>query len=600
MSRLENTDLLLMEIPDPDGEGENPTCFRLVGFGGEFDETSTLQGLRGYHCDAETGLDVVEFSIPNLAAVVDPPAWVGDNAPRTFASGANVWITDFSHTACLSITKVGGGVLWDTTTLGGTNGFEFAAQFPLMGVDPATNRVMVWGEWIAATEVITDTIYGITRNTFGEESDAEREEQARGHSRYRGPVLLDAQTGALVAKRNHSTDTIPDDPFPGVTTQTYFEAEPFSYTVPAGGYAWSRFRAPNFSEYFYKDDVYPTEEHSDDPEVCPITASGIFEPGDVGDGAFTAIRNAYVSWLVNMFNDLAEARQATEPMRACRLRVNFPGHKLRTPGFPYTESEIDLNFSHIALPSEPAEIDPEPRFGFYFGTNQTGAVDYRRFPTWPRVPISDAHTSGLDWEHFDEYRPYIGVTPKGPFEGKYSLLGGDEGGDTIPNQFATPGATITMTTDIVWDGVAEETLEREKTIEPLFRISPSCFDGTLRVCGPRGGDGVIPPDLETVVSLPLTWAAFTQSGLVAWTYTHPSTGGMIACQAGTPIAVNCGGSILYFTFCQIGAAWKCIILDEEGGLVGSPTSPDGMLEAIFDGRHFISADGTKRWGPALD
>ena len=74
--------------------------------------------------------------------------------------------------------------------------------------------------------------------------------------------------------------------------------------------------------------------------------------------------------------------------------------------------------------------------------NKANTNDNRRFPLWPRVP-QDQDLAGQTvggtpqrWAYFEEYKPFIGVDPPGPFEGLWSV----EGGDLYSGVFSFSGA----------------------------------------------------------------------------------------------------------------------------------------------------------------
>lgn len=620
-------DLIHAKFPDDDA-GEPVERLAFFYQHAIFDEEGDLLASepRCGTVDAITGEDPASFYCGGAAGVIS------DGEGKIWGGGGMITLNSSSE-------DDGGGISWeiDLEALG-------VDSFQLFHV--AGGHCYGWGSWTQGTETITHTRISNDEEDWGETYYVDEEALARGHSRFQGIVQINADTGAFLGKTDSGDEAVFEDYLYGPTVQSV-HTDTFSYNIPRGlrtimggeddgdiveGPIYNlldELKIPNYEQYFFRDGVYPHDDHSEENNpyltayggsLLPPTSISGYDAGDTAAApyvaAWDAIREDYIAHQVAFIDDACDARiQGTEEMDAQRVKVNFPQHPLWSGTYTGTigvdaspiVTYMDLNMTDIRVSTTPPVTPPDdlltvpPKMGAYFSANMTDMLSNRPFRPYPRVPQDWAETNqnvgGVPqkWVHFDEYKPYIGNPDQGPFEGLWSL----EAGEDYDGSFSfyggcgdsAEGQAVTIEQSIIWLGSPEEQWERTRTSDPLYTIFPCAYDGECTIHGPRSWDGV-------QESWPAVWAQFKR-GVPQWKYTYTGDG---RATWGTPIPLRVKrdeeaeeSEILYFTFFVTASEWKVLVLDSEGALVAELPGAEGMLNPAFTGNAF--RENSKVWKP---
>ncbi len=594
----------------------------------------------------EVSADPISYQIlptPNetLASEARPLAWADESSGRIWVEGASIvfgW-NDGAPVVALD---------WELATTAPESGAGVLKA--VMG-----NRLIYSGTW-ETYETVVDYPMRTTRDQFGEVYETSRIERSRGHSLFRGTVVVDAVTGALVT-RNAYPGTEPAGQLEGSRFDALWESY-WDHEIPAKGYgsrpipgggpldeeavlipeeqAYSmldRLRVWRGNQFFYQAGAYPEPEggYPDPDETHPLIALGRENvtkqspyPPRVIDGVtynqgqwdeWEARRDQFMQAQAELLNAAARSRPnganglrgdylRISPYRGAFRQTSYWHEELesRAPYDPPIISDQYCSWTSVLGPSTPPGGTPRLWLDWGNPSGPTGLTS-----AIPRAPHDYAQAlTRPRYEYWDEARQEMlsnsDPDPTSYWRGAESISGAaeyDSGDFDLWAASVAVGTSIRVHRKIVWIGRGTW-YDRVATPLQHWRESPACNTGRLVVCGPEGGEYY---DLAsgTWVNRPLVWRAETNTGAQAWISTLPGSGGAVYGQAGTPIALDLGeDGICTLTPIILAGVPKIVIHSSTGEILGTPDGTADMLEAMFDRTRLVrqALDGdTQQWGP---
>ncbi len=594
----------------------------------------------------EVKADPISYQLPPTPAEVNaaearPLAWADEASGRIWIDGASLVLGNGDGVATVALD-------WELETTAPEAGAGVLKS--VMG-----NRLIYSGIW-ETYETVVDHPMRTDRHNFGEVYTTTRIERARGHSLFRGTVVIDAQTGALISRTAYSGSE-PAGQLEDSRFDSLWEAE-WDHRVPDRGYgarplpgggpldeeavltpethAYSmidRLRIWRGNQFFHTAGAYPEPEggYPDPDETHPlislgrenVTKQSPYSPRVI-DGvlynqsewdAWESRRDQYMVDQALLLNEAARSRPTGgNGLRGDLLRLTPYNGAFRQTSYwdatwetrvPFEEpiiSEQVCSFTSVLGPSSPP--GGGERLWLDFGnpsgvTGLTSAV--------PRAPADYAQAlTRSRYEYFDEARQEMlsnpDPDPSSYWRGAESISGAieyDNGDFDIWAALSGIDQDIRIERKIVWIGRGTW-LDRFATPIQHWRESPCCNTGRLTVCGPEGGE-YFDDAAGEMRARPLVWRAETNTGAQAWISTLPGTGGFVYCQAGTPIALDLGeDGICTLTPVLIGGEPKIVIHNPQGQILGTPDGTADQLEAMFDRTRLVRQaldGGTQQWGP---
>jgi hypothetical protein len=581
-TRMDGTDLLVINVGD-----ELDPIKRVVAIA----HSPDMGEIYVTHIDDATGEDLVEdifdgYDDPSIGLGTILADALTDDRPRTRCVGDTIWISASGAIHCVQVFEAGTVLLWTTDDREDVDQLNF---HPLMVVG---SRLLVAWEGEILRETITDNFLSIEPATFGDSAPEDREIQASGTSYLGGTMALNATTGAEISRRYSEEDPVTTDTAEGPQTHHLHQPAELTYEAPdrpldsmgdpePDGSIYTGFgelKIPRAYVWFWHEG-FEYDPMTDNPiDLTPAAAATPPNNSTATGIAWHVAQNARIEahqdLMATRFDAMAASRPVTTGAAASGIVADYC--QVKTNLVSTADADLgEVTWTDVRGPLAPPSLDYDDQYLLNQFESGSPAPFFPRFP----VDETDATTSPAS-DFWDDYHAdpdtWLGV-------GARPLSRGPVG-----------GATYTINQAVIWLERGED-LERARSGSPGWAIGRQCLAGNLVVSGPAARE------VESGVWAPLKWQALTASNTVAWSYTHPSTGGATFCDAGTPVAVTLSDSTLaVITFVVIGTSWKAICLNAlTGELIDSPiTSPTSMAAAMFDGAHFLRDDGGGRFGPA--
>jgi hypothetical protein len=610
---VDRTDLIITQHPKPPGDPGpyGPIAYRVTAM--VWDEENLR--VNAIFLNGETGAEILNVGEPWVLGAVN--GQTSDSVrssfkrSRTFCKNNFVWVNgDNGTVSCIGISIDGVGSVWDSDDLGwhDPEHSNYCGQVEILG-PPLDDRLLIAYSGVIETEIVDDELRSDGPLTFGDPYSSPVTRRKAGLSSKSGTLSVIATTGVRVAMVERTIDGETDDGSTiGPTIDTLFEMLPrgpfaalynpsdqdeFEY-IRLGGWPTQIVRA---YRYFWKQGVEWDEDARADLEAHVYNGNVHHPKLPLSEHAWCDLMNDRIdehkTTTLAEWDELAASRPVTTGPRASFIQADYLQYS--APGWG-NDSGVDTWYTALGQLTW-TSVDG-PLAPFYYDLSQVRFTDiyHGEGAGSPYIPGYDQVWESLDphylWDEFEANPASFAAYRVAAGEPTFSYR--------APSWAPLSGGTFSWQQKFIWRTIGEA-FPCTRTATLPHAVGAGCITTTgLLVCGPHA-----PYQEYNGVSyewLPLVWRAYNRNGTIAWTYTHPGTGGLIYCASDVPIAIGEDG--LTYTFVQIGtgggAQYRLIVLDGAGALVEAKVAPTSMLQVMFNGTHFVREEATTtRFGPPL-